>query len=218
LTRKAKGAPPVGSIQCWYEFASTYSYLAICTAEEEAKEAGLSIEWQPFLLGPVFASMGWRDSPFNLYAAKGAYMWRDMERLCRRANLDFNRPTEFPRNGLLPARIAARFASSPWVMTFVRGVYDANFVLDRDIADRSVISEILQRCGADAGEVLKESESPASKLLMRQQTDQAARLGVFGAPTFVVEGELFWGGDRLSHAIEWALGDRSARANFGKRL
>ena len=69
-------------IEFWYEFASTYSYLSAMRVEAAAKEQGVEVQWKPFLLGPIFNSQGWNDSPFNIYPAKGAYMWRDMERQC----------------------------------------------------------------------------------------------------------------------------------------
>ena len=69
-------------IEFWFEFASTYSYIAAMRIEAEAELRGIRVDWRPFLLGPIFFAQGWKDSPFNLYPAKGRYMWRDMERLC----------------------------------------------------------------------------------------------------------------------------------------
>ncbi len=68
----------------WYEFASTYSYPAAARIEARAAAAGVALEWRPFLLGPIFARQGWADSPFNIYPAKGRYMWRDLQRICAR--------------------------------------------------------------------------------------------------------------------------------------
>lgn len=80
------------TMEFWYEFASTYSYISVEEIDDKAHSAGVRVEWKPFLLGPVFARQGWRDSPFNLYPAKGAYMWRDLERLRVRKNLAWRRP------------------------------------------------------------------------------------------------------------------------------
>ena len=82
----------------WYEFASTYSYLAAMRAEPMALSAGVRLRWRPFLLGPIFAAQGWNNSPFNIYPAKGRYMWRDMERICAARGLAFRRPDPFPQN------------------------------------------------------------------------------------------------------------------------
>ena len=68
----------------WFEFASTYSYPAAARIEARAAAAGIAVAWRPFLLGPIFASQGWDNSPFNIYPAKGRYMWRDLERICAR--------------------------------------------------------------------------------------------------------------------------------------
>src|SRR5215467_15912476 len=87
-------------------FASTYSYPAAMRIERLTAAAGVAVEWRPFLLGPIFQRQGWGDSPFNLYPAKGQYMWRDLERLCAAEHLALRRPSVFPRNGLLAARVA----------------------------------------------------------------------------------------------------------------
>src|SRR5919202_3839842 len=89
----ASGATPV---DFWYEFASTYSYVAAMRIERLAAAAGVSVNWRPFLLGPIFRAQGWDTSPFNLYLAKGRYMWRDLERLCEREGIPWRRPTMMP--------------------------------------------------------------------------------------------------------------------------
>src|SRR6185369_6577026 len=93
-------------IEFWFEFASTYSYPAAWRVEELARDAGCEVAWRPFLLGPIFAGQGWNDSPFNVYPAKGKYMWRDLARVCAKHDLPLRHPSQFPRNGLLAARVA----------------------------------------------------------------------------------------------------------------
>ena len=195
-----------GKLQFWFEFASTYSYPAAMRIERAAAAQGVVLEWKPFLLGPIFRSQGWSDSPFNLYPAKGRYMWRDLERICARESLPFRRPTQFPRNGLLAARVAVAGLAEPWVPPFVREVYRANFVEDRDIADPQVLSELLQRVSPAAGSTLERAGSEAVKQKLRAHGDEAAALGIFGAPSFVSGGELFWGNDRLDEALAHAIG------------
>jgi 2-hydroxychromene-2-carboxylate isomerase len=192
-------------VQFWFEFASTYSYPAAMRIETAAADRGVDLEWRPFLLGPIFAAQGWGDSPFNIYAAKGRYMWRDLERLCARQGLPVRRPSRFPRSGLLAARIALAGAAEPWLPDFVRAVYYANFAEDRDIAERSVIAELLDALDLPAAVLLARADSELVKAGLRAQTEQAQRLGIFGAPSFVVGDELFWGGDRLEHALDWAV-------------
>ena len=80
-------------LEFWFEFGSTYSYLAASRIEQVAVAAGVRMRWRPFLLGPIFVSQEWGDSPFNLYPIKGRYMWRDMERLCEKYEIPFRRPS-----------------------------------------------------------------------------------------------------------------------------
>jgi 2-hydroxychromene-2-carboxylate isomerase len=190
-------------LEFWFEFASTYSYPAALRVESCARAAGVAIAWRPFLLGPIFGAQGWRDSPFNLYPAKGRYMWRDLERTCARLELEFRRPSQFPRNGLLAARIALVGADRPWGPPFVRAVYHANFVQDLDIADAGVLTAILTRLGQDPEAALDAAHAQATKDALRQETERAMALGIFGAPSFVSGEELFWGNDRLEEAIGW---------------
>jgi len=190
-------------LEFWFEFASTYSYPAAMRVEAAARAAGVALVWRPFLLGPIFAAQGWNDSPFNLYPAKGRYMWRDLARICAAQGIPFRRPSVFPRNGLRAARVACRFAAEPWLPAFVRAVYTANFAEDRDISDRGVIGELLAALGQPAAERLAAAESDEAKAALRAQTERAVSLGLFGAPSFVVGEELFWGNDRLEAALAW---------------
>jgi uncharacterized protein (DUF924 family)/2-hydroxychromene-2-carboxylate isomerase len=197
-------------VEFWFDFASTYSYPAAMRVEAMCLAAGVPLRWRPFLLGPIFAAQGWRDSPFNLYPVKGRYMWRDLERICAANGLPLRRPTVFPRNGLLAARAACAGGDAAWVPAFVRGIYGANFADDRDISDAAVVAEVLAAAGADADTVLAAARSPAVKEELRAQTDEAVRRGLCGAPSFTVGDELFWGNDRLDAALgQW----RSQRAD-----
>jgi 2-hydroxychromene-2-carboxylate isomerase len=198
-------------IQFWFEFASTYSYLSAMRIERVAKDAGASVEWKPFLLGPIFRSQGWDTSPFNIYPAKGRYMWRDIERLCVKYGIPFKRPTQFPRNGVLAARVACIASSEGWCPEFTKAVFCANFAEDRDISDPAIIFGILESLGLDGHQMIRRVESPENKGLLRNQTEKAIGIGIFGAPTFVVGNEIFWGNDRLEDAIEWCKSKRSTK-------
>lgn len=191
------------NIQFWFEFGSTYSYPAAMRIEELASHNGISVSWHAFLLGPIFGEQGWNDSPFNLYPAKGRYMWRDMERICAAQGLPFRRPSVFPRNGVLAARVACAFAGAPWLPDFVRAVYRANFENDLDISSPDVVAECLVKAGQDAMAVIAHAQAPEVKGKLRAQTEAAIELGIFGAPTLVVGKEIFWGNDRLEDALSW---------------
>ena len=190
----------------WYEFASTYSYLAAMRIDLLARKAGIEIVWRPFLLGPIFKAQGWDNSPFNLYSAKGKYMWRDLERTCAAENLRFRKPDPFPQPSLAAARIALAQAVAPLRAEFSRRGYLAEFADGLPIADEGVLSRLLGDLGLEPCAVLAEARSEPIKSRLREETAEAMRLGIFGAPSFVTEeSELFWGNDRLEAALAWAM-------------
>ena len=191
-------------VEFWYEFASTYSYPAAMCVEQTSKEAGVGLVWRPFLLGPIFGAQGWNDSPFNIYPAKGTYMWRDMARICEAQGLTLKEPVRFPQNGLKAARLALLGQDETWGPEFTRRVYLANFAGQKDISDEAVLTGILSSLGLDAGGLLARSNEQANKDRLKTQTEEAIAKGIFGAPSFVAGGELFWGNDRLDAALAWA--------------
>jgi len=191
-------------LEFWYEFASTYSYPAAMRVEPMAKRAGIAVRWRPFLLGPIFGAQGWNDSPFNIYPAKGRYMWRDLARICAREQLPLNLPAvRFPQNGLKAARVALAGERVGWIGDFTRAVYSASFAEQKDISDDAVLAGILGKLGANS-DALVAASTPENKAALKAQTDEAIARGIFGAPTFTVGNELFWGNDRLEEAIAWA--------------
>jgi 2-hydroxychromene-2-carboxylate isomerase len=193
----------------WFDFASTYSYPAAIRIAPLAREAGVTVRFCPFLLGPVFKAQGWNTSPFNLYPAKGRNMWRDLERLCGDVNLPFRRPEPFPQNSLLAARVALVGLNTTWGEEFCRTVFRAEFCEGRQIDDPAVISDILERLQVKSTPVLDAARTDQTKASLRVQTEEARRLGIFGAPSFITEaGELFWGNDRLERALAWAKNGR----------
>jgi 2-hydroxychromene-2-carboxylate isomerase len=192
-------------VEFWFEFASTYSYPAAMRVEHMAKAAGVDLVWRPFLLGPIFGAQGWNDSPFNIYPAKGANMWRDLERICDAEGLTLTRPpVAFPQNGLHAARIALLGAGESWGPQFVRSVYQANFAKQKDISDLQVLAAILNAQGLDAASVMAQATTPENKEHLKAQTAEGIARGLYGAPSFFVGDELFWGNDRLEAALQWA--------------
>jgi 2-hydroxychromene-2-carboxylate isomerase len=195
--------PPI--LDFWFDFASTYSYPAALRIGRLADETGVKVRFRPFLLGPIFKAQGWTTSPFNLFEAKGRHMWRDLERICADLDLPFRPPTPFPQNSVLAARVALHGLSETWGEAFCVEVFRAQFGEGRSIDSAETIAAILTRLDVAAVPALSEAQSDANKLRLRDQTAQAQRAGVFGAPTFVTaDGELFWGNDRLERALLWA--------------
>jgi 2-hydroxychromene-2-carboxylate isomerase len=188
----------------WFEFASTYSYPAATRVRRLADDAGVTLRWRPFLLGPIFKAYGWDDSPFNLYAAKGRYMWRDLERVCAELDLPFRKPNVFPQSGLVAARVVLVGLDDGWGEDFIAAVYRAQFAQGLLINDPAVIRDILVELGLDPKQVFDRIQSDAIKTRLRDNTQEAERLGIFGAPSLMVNNELFWGNDRLEQAVAYA--------------
>jgi len=193
------------TLDFWFEFASTYSYPAAMRIAPLAKTHGITLRWRPFLLGPIFKSQGWDNSPFNIYPAKGRYMWRDLERVCGALGLPFAQPSPFPQNSVLAARIALVGLAQSWGEDFCRAIYRAEFGEGRNIAEPATAAAMLVALDQDAKAIFQAAQTAAVKNVLRSNTEEAQRLGIFGAPTFVTaDGELFWGNDRLEAALGWA--------------
>jgi 2-hydroxychromene-2-carboxylate isomerase len=195
----------VPEVEFWYEFASTYSYPAAMRIEALAAAYGVGLIWRPFLLGPIFAARGMADSPFNIHAAKGRYMWRDLERICARHGLPLRRPEIFPQNGLVASRVALALDPAR-LPAFSRAVYSAEFGAGASIAEGSNIAAILETMDLDADQILRRAATAPIKEKLRSETARAENLGIFGAPNLVTaDGEIFWGNDRLEDGLDRAL-------------
>ncbi len=193
----------------WFDYASTYSYLSVMRIEDLARAAGVAITWRPFLLGPIFNAQGWNTSPFNIYPAKGRYMVRDMERICAARGLPLKWPAELPARSILAARVALVGETAGWIAPYTRAVFAAEFGRGADIGVRATLEAALREADVDPAPVFEAAAGDAIKAKLRQQTEAAQALGIFGAPAFVTaDGELFWGDDRLEQAVAWASNHR----------
>jgi len=193
----------------WFECASTYSYLSVMRIEEEAKRRCVDVEWKPFLLGPIFQAQGWNTSPIVIYPAKGQNNRREIERRAQKHGVPFLRPEPddprvFPQNSLLAARTAIAALHKPWGKDFVKRVYEAQCADGLDISDPAMIGHCIESAGGASRVNLQMGHSNTQKALLRENTDAAIAAGIFGAPSFTVRDELFWGDDRLEDALDWA--------------
>lgn len=203
VSRKRRSMPV---LDVYLEFASTYSYPAAMRIGALAEAAGVDLRWKPFLLGPIFKAQGWDTSPFNLYPAKGRYMWRDVARICAQLDLPLRRPDPVPQWTLLAARVAHVGLAEGWGEAFCRAVYAAEFGEGRAVGEEAVVREVIQSLGVAPEPVIARARSAEIKARLRTVTEEAERAGVFGAPSFVTaDGELFWGQDRIAEALAWAL-------------
>src|ERR1700686_3766521 len=152
----------MASAEFWYEFATTYSYPAALRVAALADERGVSLVWRPFLLGPIFFAQGWRDSPFNIYPAKGRYMRRDLERTCGAMGVPLKRPEPFPQPSLLAARVALALDGDAR-SDFSRRVFVAEFGQGLPIGDRATLGALLTACDVDPAAALERAEWEGDK-------------------------------------------------------
>ncbi len=197
--------PSEADIDLWFDFASTYSYPAVMRIEAAAADHGLSLRLQPVVIGPIFADLGWDTSPFNLQPAKGRYMWRDLARICASEDLAFERPVPFPQNSARAARIALFARDGGWDLAFTRALFHAEFAEGADISNPRVLDGAIQLAEQDPASVFTAIDAPEEKPKLRAQVETARDLGIFGVPTFMVGGEMFWGYDRMQTALDWAV-------------
>lgn len=197
-------------IEFWFDFASPYSYLALMRIEDAAARRGVTVDWKPFLLGPVFQALGYQTSPVLENAAKARYLFSDMARQAQKYGLGWCRPSEFPRNSVLPARVAVLAQGESWLPEFCRRVMLRNFVEDRDIGTPEAVAEVLVSLQLPGAELIAAARGDDNRQRLRRQVEEAGRRGLFGAPSLLIGNELFWGNDRLDDALEFAA--RSAQA------
>lgn len=193
------GAP----IDFWFEFSSPYGYIASQVAEEFEKRMGRAMRWRPMLLGPIFKLTG--QAPLVDIPLKGEYSKRDFTRTARMYGVPFRYPDKFPIG------TAAALRAFYWVddrdpaqaRSLAKRLYRAYFAENRDIGAVTAVCEIAATLGIDAAELGKALEDPAIKERGKREVDAAIAAGVFGSPFFIVDGEPFWGVDRLPMLEQW---------------
>jgi hypothetical protein len=141
-------------------------------------------------------------------------VWQDMVRQCRKYGLRWRQPSTFPRLGVLPLRIALLGVDQPWIGAFCRRVMELNFVLDEDINRADRLVPILTELGLPASDILDQAQVEPTKTRLREQTEQARARGIFGAPSFFVDAEMFWGNDRLGRRSAVCIGTGAAPARI----
>ena len=191
------------TIEVWIEYSSTYSYLTVARIGRLAAQQGVSLDWQPFFLPPVREQQG-LGFPFPEASAKTAYMWRDLERRAASLGLAYRRPGSYPVNSLPTARVALAGKPDGWCQRFTEEVFRLHWTQGCLIGSDDNLRLALGTLGLDAAEVLQRANAPENKDALKAQTPRALERGIFGAPSFVVAGELFWGDDRLEDAFAWA--------------
>lgn len=192
------------AIDFWFDFSSPYGYLLSERIDAVAEKYGRKVRWHPILLGVIFQSTGARP-PAEGDSAKARYIARDFSRSARFMGIPYQHPSRFP----LPTQAAAR--AYYWLhgedcalaRRFAHAVYRAFFVADRDISSPEVVLEIAAETGVDRERLAAALQTPEIKARLKEECDQALAAGVFGSPHVIIDGEAFFGADRLPQIECW---------------
>jgi len=190
-------------IEFYFDFSSPYSYLASEVIEPLAARYGRAVEYKPMLLGIAFKVSGMRPLPD--IPLKGEYSKRDFERSARFAAVPFVMPDPFPISTVSAARALVWLSDTDRARAgaFVHAAFRAYFRAGRNISEASVLADVLREAGADPQQVLAAIQQAHIKERLKAAVDAALQRGVFGAPFLFVDGEPFWGHDRLQQVERW---------------
>jgi 2-hydroxychromene-2-carboxylate isomerase len=190
-------------IDFYFDFSSPYGYLASTRIEAVAAKHGRNVTWRPHLLGAVFKING--QQPLASIPLKGVYTAHDLARSARLLKVPFKLPTKFPVGATAPSRAFYWVSDRDPALAkrLAQALYHAYFAEDRDISSPEVTANIAAKTGVDRAALAQALEDPAVKERLRTEVDAAIERGVFGSPYIVVDGEPFWGSDRLDQVDRW---------------
>ena len=184
-------------IDYFFDYVSAYSYLVNSQVE---KIEGAEVQYRPMLLGAVMQATG--NSPPGKVKAKGKYLVTDLKRWAKRYGIPMHFNSIFPQNTMYALRVAVAAQRRGVFHDIHQALFDAMFVHDLDLSDREVLSKIISDVGLDADELMGDIESQSIKDELKDNTEEAIRRGVFGAPTFFVGDQMFFGNDRMEFIRE----------------
>lgn len=192
-----------GLIDFYFDFSSPYGYLAATKIDAIAAKHARDVRWRPILLGAVFKING--QQPLTTIALKGSYATHDMLRSARWFNVPFRMPDKFPINTVAPCRAYYWLYDKDAAVAkkFARALYRAYFAEDRDISAVEITLEVATTLGIDRVALAVALNDPAVKERTKTEVDAAIERGVFGSPYIVIDGEPFWGADRLDQIERW---------------
>ena len=190
-------------IEFWFDFSSPYGYVAAELIDDVAARHGRTVNWRPILLGPIFKAVG--TAPLTGLPIKGEYSRHDFARTARYHKVPFRLPGNFPVGTQVAARAFYLISDGDAgkARDFARRVFRAYYAEGRDVADPAVVMELAAAAGADTAALAEPLKGEAIKERVKTEVDNAMKAGVFGSPHFVVDGEPFWGVDRIPMMEEW---------------
>lgn len=191
------------SIDFYFDFSSPYGYFAAAQIDDIAAKYERTVNWRPILLGAVFKLNG--QQPLPNIPLKGSYAKHDMLRSARLLKVPFRIPTKFPINTIAPCRAFYWVYDKDVALAkkFAFALYQAYFAEDRDISNPEVTANVAAKLGIEKGALTLALNDDAVKERTRNEVDAAIERGVFGSPYIVIDGEPFWGADRLDQAERW---------------
>ena len=181
----------------YFDFGSLATYLAHTQMPKICAETGASVNWLPMLLGGVFQATG-NSSPMTV-PAKGRYVYVDFKRYADAYGVPLNMNPHFPiiTTTLMRVVTALQMKNDPRMATYMDAVFQAIWVDALNLNDPAIVAEVLSRAGLDPVELLAMANEQATKDQLKAVTMRAVERGVFGAPTFFVGAQMFWGQDRI---------------------
>jgi 2-hydroxychromene-2-carboxylate isomerase len=190
-------------IDFYFDFSSPYGYFASTRIDDIAAKHGRTVTWRPILLGAVFKITG--GQPLPTIPLKGSYAAHDLARCARLYKVPFKLPSRFPVATTAPSRAFYWVGDKDAALAkkLARALYHAYFAEDRDISNPEVTGNVAARLGVDKDQLRQALEEPAVKERLRAEVDAAIERGVFGSPYIVIDGEPFWGSDRLDQVEKW---------------
>ncbi|KAB2912592.1 MAG: 2-hydroxychromene-2-carboxylate isomerase [Hyphomicrobiaceae bacterium] len=194
--------PRHDEIEFWFSIGSTYTYLTVSRLHQVAAARGVRFRWRPFSVRAIMQEMN--NVPFATKPIKLDYMWRDVERRASLYGLPIRVPAPYPLKEFdLANRVAVLGQAEGWCADYVRAAYRRWFVEGKEAGSEPNLSESLAEIGQVPSRVIPLARSDAIGQAYATATEEARRLKIFGAPTFVTRGEVFWGDDRLDDAVAW---------------
>lgn len=193
------------TIEFWLGYGSTYSYLTVMRIDRAVEGRGIHLVWKPYNLTVLMREKGFPKGPFFERPEKLAYMWRDLERRSQRHGLAYRKPPLYPVDSQKTIRVGCLSALEGWCSQFSRRVFEMNFVEGLAIGSPGNLEAALADLGKDAEATIRRAHEPDIEDALVRDTRFALDHGMFGSPHFLVEGELFWGDDRLEDAIDWCI-------------
>ncbi len=190
-------------VDFYFEFSSPYGYIASQLAEDFEKRIGRELRWRPMLLGPVFKLTG--QAPLIEVPMKGEYSKKDFPRSARMHKVPYKHPSKFPIGtvGALRAFYWVWDRDPMRARKLAKALYKAYFADGIDISAPQAVIDIAKQVGVDAAALAAALEDPALKDRAKREVEGAIAAGVFGSPFFIVDGEPFWGVDRMPMVEDW---------------